>query len=137
MSLGSLFLDWGLEVELRADMKDVVGLLDNVMYDFSYDGYKYWISSSKGIVGSQWKLLVKLWDTSTSIQPTLTIGYLEIDKLDNGETRFMIPPRDEWGDDKSKAFDSEGRFFSGFVYHLLNTFQNRGMMDLPGPLPVR
>ena len=137
MSLGTLFLDWGLELDLRADMEEVVALLDGAIYDFSYDGYSYSISSITGMLGSEWKLLVKLCDTSSDIPPTLTIGYIEIDRLDNGSTSFKIPPRDQWGDDESKAFDEEGRFFSGFVYHLLNTFQDRGMMDLPGPLPVR
>ena len=137
MSLGALFLDWGLELELGADMREIVALLDSTIYDFSYDGYGYWISSTKGVLGSQWKLLVKLRDTSRNVQTALTIGYIEIDKLDSGGTSFRIPPRDQWGDEDSKAFDEEGRFFSSFVYHLLNTFQNHGMMDLPGPLPVR
>ena len=137
MSWGALFMDWGLELELRGDITEVTSLLDDTMSDFTYDGYTYSIGSSKGVMGSNWKLLVKLQDRSSFFNPEFTIGSIELEGLDNGYTNLKIPPRDQWKGEDTSGFDEDGKFFSGFVYHLLNTFQDRSIIDLPGYMPIR
>ena len=137
MSWGALFMDWGLELELGGNMTDVVSLLDDTMSDFTYDGYTYSISSSKGVMGSNWKLQVKLQDRSSFFNPEFTIGAIELEGLDNGYTTLKIPPRDQWKGEDASGFDEDGKFFSGFVYHLLNTFQERSIINLPGYMPIR
>ncbi len=137
MSLGALFMEWGLELELRGGMTEVVSLLDNTLSDFTYDGYTYSIGSSKGVIGSNWKLQVKLQDRSSFFNPEFTIGAIELEELDSGYTNLNIPPRDQWKGEDTSGFDEDGKFFSGFVYHLLNTFQDLSIINLPGYIPIR
>ena len=137
MSLSHLLLEEGVETEIRADMNEVIALLDNVVPNFSYDSYGYRISSSKGVLGSQWRLLVKPWDRDKAIELSPTVGFIEVDKLESGAINFRIPPREVWGDDEARAFDGDGKLFASFVFQLLNTFQSRGLIDLPGQLPIR
>ena len=136
MSLGYFLLEEGVDIELKADMKEIIALLDSELPNFFYNGYGYRISSLKGVLGSQWRLLVKPRDRASDAELTPTVGLIEMDKLEGGGVSFSMPPRDQWGDDEARAFDEEGRFFGSFVFQLLNAFQSRGFIDLPGQLPI-
>ena len=135
MSLGHLLLEEGIELELKVEMKEVIALLDSEVPNFAHDGYGYRITSMKGVLGSQWRLLVKPWDLASSTPLTPAVGLIEIDALGGG-TSLRIPPRAQWGDEESWAFDEGGALFASFVFQLLNAFQNRGFIDLPGQLPL-
>ena len=137
MSLGHLLLEEGVEMELKADMSEVISLLDSEVPSFSYDGYGYRVTSLKGVLGSQWRLIVKPWDRASDAELSPMVGFIEVDKLEAGGVGFRIPPRDQWGDDEASAFDEEGKLFASFVFQILNTFQRHGFIDLPGQLPIR
>jgi hypothetical protein len=137
MTLGRLLLEEGIEIELETNMTEVIDFLETEVPGFDYDDYGYRISSAKGILGSQWKLLVKPWNKASDSALGPTAGFIEIDKLEEGRTNFKIPPKDQWLDDESAAFDEEGKFFASFVFQLLNALQSRGFIELPGRLPVR
>ena len=137
MSLGHLLLEEGVEIELKSEMKDIIAFLDNEVPNFSCDGYGFRISSLRGVAGSQWKIIVKPWDIANATELSPTVGLIEVNKLEGDSISFKIPPRDQWGDDKAAAFDEEGNLFASFIFQLLNAFQGRGLIDLPGQLPVR
>ena len=136
MSFSEFLLEEGVEMELSAELNDVIGVLDEAVPSFSYTGYGYQIDSSKGVVGKGWKLLVKPRDLATSTQLHPAVGFIELDKMEDGKTSCRVPPRDQWGDDEAKDFDEDGKVFASFIFHLLNTFQGQGFINLPGPLPV-
>ena len=137
MSMGHLLLEEGIEIELDADITEVIEFLEKEVPVFDYDGYGYRISSAKGVLGSQWKLLVKTWDKASASELGPTAGFIEVDKLKGGGASFRIPPKDQWWNDESATFDEEGRFFASFIFQILNALQSRGLIDLPGRLPIR
>ncbi len=134
---GYFLLEEGVEMELKVSMREIVSILDEEVPSFTYDSYIYRISAAKGVLGSQLKLLVKPWNSANAAEVAPAVGFIEVNKTENGKISFKIPPRDQWGDDETRAFDEEGKFFSSFIFQLLNAFQSRGLIDLPGQLPVR
>ena len=137
MSLGQLILEDGLELEIKADMKTVIELLDTEVPSFSYDDYGYRIRSLRSVMGSEWRLAVKPWDIATATELAPTVGLIEMDKLEGGLISFRVPPRNLSCDDGASTLDDDGKLLSSFVFQLLNLFQSRGLIDLPGQLPVR
>ena len=137
MSFARFLLEEGVELDLKVDMRHVIALLDSEVPNFSYNGYGYRISPTKGVLGSQWRLLVKPMDRDSDAELNPAVGFIEIDQLEDGHVSFRIPPRHQWGDDEARAFDEEGDVFASFIFQILNTFQGRGLIDLPGQLPVR
>ena len=85
---------------------------------------------------SEWKLLVRPRDLSSTSLFGPSVGLIEIERLENGGISFKIPPRDEWANSKTKAFDEEGTFYASFIFQVLNALQSKGFVELPGPLPV-
>ena len=136
MSLGRLLLEEGLDIELKADIREVIELLDGEIPKFVCDGYGYRISSSMGVASSKWRLMVKPWDLASSTELEPAVGFIEVDKMEGGSVDFRIPPRDQWCDAEARAFDEDGKLFSSFIFQLLTAFQVRGFVDFPGRLPV-
>lgn len=136
MSLGRLLLEQGLEVELKADMKDVIAFLDEEVPGFSHDGYGFRMRPLRGVIGSEWKIMINLWDLTNNEELGPPVGLLEVDELDGPGISFKMPPREQWQDGQTTGFDEEGDFFASFVFQLLNAFQGRGLINLPGQLPV-
>ena len=136
MSLGRLLLEQGLEVELKADMKDIIAFLDEEVPSFSHDGYGFRMSSLRGVAGSEWKIMVNTWDRGNDGDLGPPVGLLEVDEMEGGGISFKMPPRDRWEDGRATDFDEEGDFYASFVFQLLNAFQGRGLINLPGQLPI-
>lgn len=137
MAIGNFLLKSGIELELKADMGKLRSFLDDEVPNFACDGYGYQIRFWKGDMDSQWKLLVKPRDMSSTTISGPSVGLIEIEKLEKGDISFKIPPRDQWANSKTKAFDEEGALYSSFIFQVLNALQNKGFVELPGPLPVR
>ena len=136
MTLGRLLLEQGLEVELKAGMKDIIAFLDEEVPSFSHDGYGFRMSPLRGVVGSEWKIMINRWDLTNNADLGPPVGLLEVDEMDGGGISFRMPPRELWADGQATGFDEEGGFFASFVFQLLNAFQGRGLINLPGQLPV-
>ena len=137
MSLGHFLLEQGMEVELKAEIGEVISLLDREVPKFECDGYGYRISSAKGVMGSQWRLLVEpMMEDNNTDAPLPAVGRIEIFSLGDGATSLRIPPRDRSDGGEPPVFDPEGRIFSSFIFQLLNTLQSEGFVHLPGRLPT-
>lgn len=137
MSFGDFLLEEGVEMELKAGLREVMAVLDSDIPDFVYNGYGYEVSSMKGVLGSRMQILVKPWDKHNGVELAPTVGYIEICTVEGGGVNFRIPPRDEWGDEDATEFDGDGKCFSSFIFQLLNAFQGKGLLQLPGQLPVQ
>ena len=137
MSLSRFLLEEGVEMEINAEMRDVIALLDRELPNIAYDGYGYQISSIRGALNSRWKLLVKSWDRVNAVELAPTLGFVMIENLKGGGISFRIPPRNQWGDEEARAFDEDGKIFASFIFQILNIFHSSGFIDLPEQLPVR
>ena len=136
MSLDHLLMEEGVELELAAEMKELIQLLDSEVPGFTCEGYGYSISSMKGTLGSSWSLMVKPSDRTTGVTLAHAVVLIEIEALGSGYVSFRMPPRTEWGDDESTALDPDGKLFASFVFHVLNAFQRRSLVDFPGSIPI-
>jgi len=133
---GQFLLDQGVELELEADMGEVLDFIDKDMSNFTCGDYGYKVSSGKGIMNSEWKLMVKPLDLDTSMVVDTPVGFLEVKKVDDEATSFKIPPRVQWGQEGEVPTEHETKLFASFIFQTLNAFQNRGFIQLPGVLPV-
>ena len=135
-SFTQVLLEEGVEVELPARLSDVIAMLDEDVPGFSCQGYGYRVAPAKGQIGSRWDLIVKSVNPARSDMAFTPVGRLEVEKLDRDMVLFRIPPLFEQKSEDVVNFDSDSRLFGSFVYQVLNSFQRRQLIDLPGPLPA-
>ena len=133
---GEFLLEAGVDVELHADLGEVLDLLHNHIPNFSCNGVGFRLTGFNGVAGSKWRMFVKPLDREEGVMLEPAVGYIEVAKLDQGLTGFKIPPRDQWRIGEEPISESEARRFSSFIFQLLNTLQGKGLIDLPGQLPV-
>ena len=135
-SFTQVLLEEGVEVELPARLSDVIAILDEDVPGFSCQGYGYRVSPAKGQIGSRWDLIVRSLNPARSDMEFTPVGRLEVEKLDQDTVLFRIPPLADQLLEDVADIDADGRLFGSFVYQVLNSFQRRQLIDLPGPLPV-
>lgn len=133
---GSFLLEQGVELELQAEMGEVLDFIDQEIPNFGCGGYGYNVSSGKGNAHSEWKLMIKptVKESSTVIEPP--VGYLEVEKRNELVTSFKIPPRVQWGQEGEMPSEHDTKLFASFIFQTLNAFQGRGYIELPGQLPL-
>lgn len=131
-----VLLEEGVEMELPADLSNIISLLDKEVPNFSCGGYGYQLTSTRAQLRTRWDFVVKLVNRSTreTIQPP--VGRIELEKIDYNMVRFFIPPRGEDDSSGIKEYDPDGEYFGSFIYRMLNTFQEYELIRLPGVLPV-
>ena len=135
-SFTQVLLEEGVEVELPARLSDVIAILDEDVPGFSCQGYGYRIAPAKGQIGSRWDLIIRSVNPARSDMAFTPVGRLEVEKLDQDTVLFRIPPLCDQQSEGVANFDTDNRLFGSFVYQVLNSFQRRQLIDLPGPLPV-
>ena len=134
MSLGHSLLESGVEMELRAEMQDVIALLDSEVPRFSHEGYGYRITSVKGVLDTQCTLLMKPWDRQANTQINQGIGLLEMNRLDEERLSCRLS---RWTEEDVAPLEDEEAMFASLVFQLVHVFQSNGLMDPPGPTPAR
>ena len=134
-SFTHVLLKEGVEVELPARLSDVIAMLDEDVPGFSCQGYGYRIAPAKGHIGNRWDLIVRSVNPARSDMAFSPVGRLEVEKIDQDMVLFRIPPLFEQQSEDVAQFDSDSSLFGSFVYQVLNSFQRRQLIDLPGPLP--
>ena len=135
-SFTHVLLKEGVEVELPGTLSDVITILDQDVPNFGYQGYGYCLSPAKGCIGNRWDLIVQSINPGGSDLNFSPLLRLEVENADHGMVLFRVPPLSEQQWAGSDEFDSDQRLFGSFVYQVLNSFQRRNLIDLPGPLPV-
>lgn len=128
----SFLLDQGVEMELDAELNDVINALDKAVSDFQTENYTFKLSVTKGVLGSQWRFLVNAIDARTKKEVKEPLGFVTVSKEENGTTSLKIPPRSEWEKD---PLDTDGRIFTNFIFRIFETFHLQGWIELAGPLP--
>ncbi len=136
-SFSMVLLEEGVEMDLPAELSDVLAMLDSEVPGFSCDKYGYKLSSvTRARLGSRWDLLVRLVDLEVNAVIEAPVGIVEVEKTGDYQVHFRIPPRSEEDFPGINEYDPTGRLFGSLICHLLNTFQNKGLIKLPGMLPV-
>jgi len=138
-SFSMVLLEQGVEMEMRAELPEVISILDREIPGFACEGYGYRLTSGKSQksqLEAKWLLMVKLVHLDTNKVVDSPVGHLELEKLAGGMVRFKLPPRAEMNYQGSAEFDPEGTYYGSFIYHILNTFQRNELIHLPGVLPV-
>jgi hypothetical protein len=135
-SFTMVMMEEGVEVELPTDLTELVSILDKEVPGFSCNGYGYSVIAGKGTLGRNWELMIKSVDLSSPEAPPVSLGRIELQKIDAEFVRLRIPPR--FGQDLPEAdeFDPDGKILGSFMFHTLNTLQQHELMDLPGVLPT-
>jgi len=131
----SFLLDQGVEMELDAELREVLAVLDREVPTFSCDSYGFQLNVTKGVAGSQWRFLVNLVDREGRRAIDTPVGFAVVTRRQDGTTSFQVPPRSEWGSTQGEIIDADGRLFTAFIFQILEVFQRLGWIDLPGPLP--
>jgi len=132
---GAFLLDEGVEMELDADLREVLAVIDREVPTFSCDNYGFQVNVTRGVVGSQWRFLVNPVDKEAGKAIDAPVGFVIVTRRQDETTSFQVPPRSEWG--SPQTVDADGRLFTAFIFQILETFQRLGWIDLPGPLPER
>lgn len=133
---GEFLLDQGVEMELQANIGDVLNLLDKEVTSFSCDGIGFCLTGFNGRIGSKWKMLVKPYDNGKDLVLEPPIGYIEVAQLDQELTGFKIPPKSDWNSEAGPAAKEETKRFTSFIFQLFNSLQVKGLMNHPGQFPV-
>jgi len=136
-SFGKVLLEEGVELELPADLGQVITLLDQAVPRFTCEKYGYRLATvTRAQLGTRWNVLVKLTDRATDRMMDAPVGCIELEKAEDGKARFRIPPRAQQDYTGIRDLDPQGRFYGALIFHLLNTFQDNKLIDLPGVLPT-
>ena len=137
MSMGHFLVEEGVEVELDTDMDHVISFLHREVPKFSYGGSGYWLSPVRGVLGTSWSFLIKTSVPATNTMPEGSLGLLKAETLEGGAISFCIPPRTEWEALGEDSVEGGEELFASFVFQMLNALQDKGLIHLPGVLPVR
>ena len=136
-SFSMVLLEEGVEMDLPMELSEALSLLDQVVPGFTCDNHGYLLGTiSRATLGVRWELSVKLVDLATSKVFEEPVGCIELQKTEDGNVHFRIPPRSQQDFPGMSKFDWDGQFFSYFIYNMLNTLHGRRLIELPGVLPT-
>ncbi len=135
-SFTMMMLEEGVEVELPTDLTGIIGILDKEVPYFGTNGHGYSVAAGKATLGKRWDLMINAVDYSNRQLGPVTIGRVELEKLDDCSVQLRIPPRHEQDVSDALTHDPGGRVFGSFVCHTLNTLQRHQLIELPGVLPT-
>ena len=136
MSLGHFLPEEGLELELNVGLDDAISFLDGALPRFDFGVYDYRLEPVNGVLGDQWNLMVKAWDSTTTGELPTAVALIQVGRLYDGGTRLKVLPREQWQGDGPATVDDDGQGFSRFAFQLLNALHGEGLIELPGPLPI-
>ena len=135
-SFTHVLLEDGVEVELPGSVSDLISVLDQDVPQFQCQGNRYNVAPARGSIGSHWDLIVRSFNPDEGDLDYVPVGRLEVEKIDQGMVLFRIPPNIEQQVELAPGYQHNQRIFGSFVYQVLNSFQERKLLVLPGPLPV-
>ena len=131
MLFSEVLLEQGVDLELPISMDELLGILDDEIPSIPIDGKRYHIDSvNRASFGKQWQINVNITDDE-SINSGVAI--IQLMAQDENMVLFSVPPRTDL---VGFEFDPKGQMYGRMVFSMLNAFQERGLLDLPGRLPI-
>lgn len=136
MSFGQFLLKEGMDLELSAELGDVISFLDDVVRLFDFGGHSYRLEPVNGVIGTRWNLAVRASALATPGEADRAVAFIEVGGLGGGVTGLKILSREQWLTCGPQATDQEVKLFSHFAFQLLNALHGEGFLEMPGPLPI-
>ena len=136
-SFSMVLLEGGVDVEVEVDFADMTTIFDEEVPSYICGEYGFAVAPGRGQIGGQWIFMVNAFSL---LQPrarenSVPLGRMEVEVNQYGNVTICIPPRIEQPVPGTDAADWDGKLFGAFVFQLLNSLYDRGLIDLPGVLP--
>lgn len=131
MLFSEVLLEQGVDVELPIDIDEIVGILDDEIPSIPIDDRQYRIDTvNRASYGKEWELIIKV---SGGQSLDFEVAIIKLIAQKDGIVLFSVPPRSI---DSNVASDPKGQLYGRMIFSLLNVFQAKGLLDLPGRLPI-
>lgn len=131
-----VLLEGGMDLVVGVDFAGITSILEEDVARYSCGEYLYKVRAGKGTLGKRWSFVINAMDPAMEGQPLIPLGRIEVEPTDDGMVHVNVPPRIEQAMPGVDCADWDGRLFGAFVFQLLNTFQEKQLIDLPGVLPT-
>ena len=135
-SFSMVLLEEGVEVEIPGELSDIITLLDQEVPNFSCDSHMYQLTPTRIEMGKRWEVLIKAVNPRQRGQAPFPVGRIEVENHEHDGVVFRIPPRESEPPPEALEFDPVGRLYGSFAFQMLNMFQRRDFIHLPGVLPT-
>jgi hypothetical protein len=138
MLFSEVLLEQGIDVVLPIPLDEVLEILDKQIPKVKIESGELRVDSvNRGSLGNAWELTVKLFNNSSAAAGAgLPIAQIILQTYKNGQIMFSVPPRVKVFKDQEIEFDEKGKLYGVLVFSLLNYFQERKYINLPGKLPL-
>ena len=134
-SFSMVLLEGGVDVEVAVDFAEMTSIFDEEVPRYTCGEFGFTVTPSRGEIGGQWTFLVNAFSLIQPQETQITLGRMEVEVNRSGNVSVSIPPRSEQTIPGTDAADWDGKLFGAFVFQLLNSLYDRGLIELPGVLP--
>ncbi len=136
-SFSMVLLEGGVDVDVDVDFAEMTAIFDDEVPRYECGEFGYTVTPGRGKIGGQWLFMVSAFSLTQprNEQPLVSLGRMEVEVNRYGNVSISIPPRAEQTVPGPDAADWDGKLFGAFVFQLLNSLYDRGLIELPGVLP--
>ena len=136
-SFSMVLLEGGVDVEVDVDFADITAVFDQEVPRYTCGEFGYAVNPGRGQIGGQWIFTVSAFSLlqPRSAENSIPLGRMEVEVNRYGNVTISIPPRVEQTVPGPDAADWDGKLFGAFVFQMLNSLYDRGLIELPGVLP--
>ena len=136
-SFSMVLLEGGVDVEVDVDFADMTAVFDQEVPRYTCGEFGYAVNPGRGQIGGQWIFTVNAFSLlqPRSAENSIPLGRMEVEVNRYGNVTISIPPRVEQTVPGPDAADWDGKLFGAFVFQMLNSLYDRGLIELPGVLP--
>ena len=136
-SFSMVLLEGGVDVEVDVDFAEMTSIFDEEVPGYTCGEFGFTVTPGRGEIGGQWTFLVSAFSLlqPRNKDPLISLGHMEVEVNRYGNVSISIPPRMEQTVPGPDAADWDGKLFGAFVFQLLNSLYDRGLIELPGILP--
>lgn len=136
-SFSMVLLEGGVDVEVEVDFAEMTAIFDEEVPHYYCGEYGFTVTPGRGQIGGQWNFIVSAFSLlyPRADQDLISLGRMEVEVNTYGNVTICIPPRVEQTVPGPDAADWDGKLFGAFVFQLLNSLYDRGLIELPGVLP--
>ena len=134
-SFSMVLLEGGVDVEVEVDFADMTSIFDEEVPKYTCGEFGFTVTPGRGEIGGQWIFLVSALSLLEAERELVSLGRMEVEVNRYGNVTICIPPRAEQTVLGPDAADWDGKLFGAFVFQLLNSLYDRGLIELPGILP--
>ena len=136
-SFSMVLLEGGVDVEVDVDFADMTAIFDEEVPSYVCGEFGFTVTPGRGEIGGQWLFMVSAFSLlqPRNEQALIPLGRMEVEVNRYQNVTISIPPRVEQTVPGPDAADWDGKLFGAFVFQVLNSLYDRGLIELPGVLP--